>query len=80
VSRLTRRLALALWAFRHSDRLLFLYRDLLCDARTMQDRMDRNPRPAPYHDYEQGRRDAASLYAAQLYTMPGAGYNRRALS
>jgi hypothetical protein len=78
--RFTRRLALALWAFRNPDRLLFLYRDLLCDARTMQDRIDRNPRPAPYHDYEQGRRDAAALYAAQLYTMPGADDNRRALS
>ena len=77
--RLTRRLALALWAFRHSDRLLSLHRDLLHDARTMQDRMDRNPRPAPYYDYEHGRRDAASMYSAQLYTMPGADDNRRAL-
>ena len=77
--RLTRRLALAWWAFRHSDRLLFLHFEMLRDAQTMQARIDRNPRPAPYLDYEHGRRDAAALYAAQLYTMPGAVDNRRAL-
>ena len=77
--RFTRRLALALWAFRHPERLLFLHFEMLRDAQTMQDRMDRNPRPAPYHDYEHGRRDAAALYSAQLYTMPGAADNRRAL-
>ena len=79
MSRLTRRLALALWAFRHPERLLFLHFEMLRDAQTMQARIDSNLRPAPYYDYEHGRRDAAALYSAQLYTMPGAEDNRRAL-
>ena len=77
--RLARRLALALWVFRHPERLLFLHFEMLRDARIMQDRMDSNPRPAPYHDYEHGRRDAAALYSVALYDMPGADDNRRAL-
>ena len=77
--RFTRRLALALWAFRHPERLLFLHFNMLCDAQNMQAIIDRGPRPAPYLDYEHGRRDAAALYGAQLYTMPGAEDNRRAL-
>ena len=77
--RLTRRLALALWAFRNPERLLFLHFEMLRDAWTMQSIIDTDPRPAPYLDYEHGRRDAAALYGAQLYTMPGADDNRRAL-
>ena len=79
MSRLTRRLALALWAFRHPDRLLCLHFDMLRDARKMQASIDRNLLPAPYHDYEHGRRDAAALYSVALYDMPGADDNRRAL-
>ena len=77
--RLTRRIALALWAFRHPDRLLFLHFDMLRDARNMQSIIDRGPRPAPYLDYEHGRRDAAALYSVALRDMPGADDNRRAL-
>jgi hypothetical protein len=75
--RLSKRLALALWVFRNPEQLLFLHFAMLFDAQIMQGRMDHNPQPAPYHDYECGRRDAALLYAAQLYTMPGADDNRR---
>ena len=77
--RFTRRLALALWAFRNPERLLFLHFDMLRDARAMQGRMDRNPRPAPYHDYEHGRYDAAFACCVALRDMPGADDNRRAL-
>ena len=77
--RFTRRLALALWAFRNPERLLFLHFDMLRDARKMQASIDRNLLPAPYHDYEHGRRDAAAMYSAALYDMPDAAENRRAL-
>ena len=77
--RFTRRLALALWAFRHPERLLFLHFDMLRDAQTMQVLIDIDPQLPSYHGYKRGRRDAAALYGAQLYTMPGAEDNRRAL-